>query len=435
MVDEEVTSKKLEPMAEEMIMLIEVLKRNFIFPSDSHPLVIITKNMSAVIDNLPQVEFADMEGRMQELMEEFKKSKKNAFFLLDKFVRNLWVCLMQWAGAEAGAGAGVVALKFTPKPPSRRKLVLPKSDSDDDNEEDAKIARELFRKANIFLETASQFVTDAATEHGNDKSRYELKAKTTAEDVIAPHGAGSSSTTDELKDKKNSSNLGYAPEKMVTRSSSIVAKDEVTETMLVDAESGYSSNSDNEYKEPWVRYGSINYDSYYPITLPLRRPCSVNPEVLDAQEFGEEKEYVETKMNTASKIGLSENNEEKQMIFFQFPEILPLDKKTNRVPISSKGKEKVESSTSVREKASNKCPFKDLPSGYMGKMLVYKSGAVKLKLGDIFFDVSPGIIGECKQDAAMFNTKAGHCCVLGSIDKKGVVTPDVDSLLDNINNI
>ncbi|GKF08490.1 DNA-directed RNA polymerase III subunit RPC4-like protein, partial [Tanacetum coccineum] len=109
-------------------------------------------------------------------------------------------------------------------------------------------------------------------------------------------------------------------------------------------------------------------------------------EVLDAQEFGEEKEYVETKMNTASKIGLSENNEEKQMIFFQFPEILPLDKKTNRVQISSKGKEKVESSTSVREKASNKCPFKDLPSGYMGKMLVYKSGAVKLKLGDIFFD-------------------------------------------------
>ncbi|GJV97599.1 hypothetical protein Tco_1549176 [Tanacetum coccineum] len=27
-----------------------------------------------------QVEFADMEGRMQELMEEFKKSQKNAFF-------------------------------------------------------------------------------------------------------------------------------------------------------------------------------------------------------------------------------------------------------------------------------------------------------------------------------------------------------------------
>nr|GEZ92610.1 hypothetical protein [Tanacetum cinerariifolium] len=49
--EEEVTSKKLPPMAKEMIMLIEVLKRNFILPSDSHPPVIITKNMSAVIDN------------------------------------------------------------------------------------------------------------------------------------------------------------------------------------------------------------------------------------------------------------------------------------------------------------------------------------------------------------------------------------------------
>nr|GEW88948.1 hypothetical protein [Tanacetum cinerariifolium] len=38
--------------------------------------------------------------------------------------------------------------KFTPKPPSRQKLVLPKSDSDDCNEEDAKIAWELLRKAN-----------------------------------------------------------------------------------------------------------------------------------------------------------------------------------------------------------------------------------------------------------------------------------------------
>ncbi|GJR67416.1 putative ribonuclease H-like domain-containing protein [Tanacetum coccineum] len=49
--EEEVTSKKLAPMAEEMIMLIEVLKRNCILPFDSHPPVVITKNMSALIDN------------------------------------------------------------------------------------------------------------------------------------------------------------------------------------------------------------------------------------------------------------------------------------------------------------------------------------------------------------------------------------------------
>ncbi|GKA17459.1 hypothetical protein Tco_0697296 [Tanacetum coccineum] len=65
----------------------------------------------------------------------------------------------------------------------------------------------------------------------------------------------------------------------ISRSSSIATENEVTETMLVDAESGYSSKSDNEYKEPW--------------------------RFLMHKSLGEEKEYVETKMNTALKIALS----------------------------------------------------------------------------------------------------------------------------------
>ncbi|GKD37097.1 hypothetical protein Tco_1257304 [Tanacetum coccineum] len=49
--EEDLTFKKLAPMAEEIIMLSEVLKRNCILPSNSHPPVVITKNMSTVIDN------------------------------------------------------------------------------------------------------------------------------------------------------------------------------------------------------------------------------------------------------------------------------------------------------------------------------------------------------------------------------------------------
>ncbi|GJZ67270.1 crooked neck-like protein 1 [Tanacetum coccineum] len=52
MVDEEdLTYKKLAPMAEEIILLSEVLKRNYILPYDSHPPVVIAKNMSVVSDN------------------------------------------------------------------------------------------------------------------------------------------------------------------------------------------------------------------------------------------------------------------------------------------------------------------------------------------------------------------------------------------------
>ncbi|KAL2338776.1 hypothetical protein Fmac_013222 [Flemingia macrophylla] len=34
------------------------------------------------------------------------------------------------------------------------------------------------------------------------------------------------------------------------------------------------------------------------------------------------------------------------------------------------------------------CKLSELPSGFMGKMLVYKSGAVRLKLGNTLYDVS-----------------------------------------------
>lgn len=54
--------------------------------------------------------------------------------------------------------------------------------------------------------------------------------------------------------------------------------------------------------------------------------------------------------------------------------------------MSIKGKEKIGTST-AQPKLNN--TLKEMPGGYMGKMLVYKSGAVKLKLGETFFDVSP----------------------------------------------
>ncbi|MED6175124.1 hypothetical protein PIB30_075487 [Stylosanthes scabra] len=49
------------------------------------------------------------------------------------------------------------------------------------------------------------------------------------------------------------------------------------------------------------------YYSYYPVTLPLRRPYSGNPELLDEEEFGEAAEsrtYDENSTNQAKELGL-----------------------------------------------------------------------------------------------------------------------------------
>lgn len=74
------------------------------------------------------------------------------------------------------------------------------------------------------------------------------------------------------------------------------------------------------------------------------------------------------------------------MFFFQLPAKLPLVKRS----ASAKGKEKAESSTPSEGKKMSKISgsLEALSEGYMGKMLVYRSGAVKLKLGDILYDVS-----------------------------------------------
>lgn len=74
------------------------------------------------------------------------------------------------------------------------------------------------------------------------------------------------------------------------------------------------------------------------------------------------------------------------MFLFQLPP-LPLAKRS----ATTKGNEIVDDPTTPprRKDTSEKgCSLKDLPAGFLGKMLVYKSGAVKMKIGDALFDVS-----------------------------------------------
>ncbi|GJZ73571.1 hypothetical protein Tco_0637717 [Tanacetum coccineum] len=68
--------------------------------------------------------------------------------------------------------------KFTPKPPSHRKLILPKSDndSDDDNEEDAKITRELLRKANAVKDNMPDLLSDVVKKKRRQTELSKLKA-------------------------------------------------------------------------------------------------------------------------------------------------------------------------------------------------------------------------------------------------------------------
>ncbi|KAM2975604.1 hypothetical protein FF1_001750 [Malus domestica] len=273
----------------------------------------------------------------------------------------------------------------------------------------------------------------------HNERRRGVEKKSSLQVAFGPGGAGASSTSirtfgaaKDYNDGKSGSvvlkdtdddvqNLSTLP------SASTEAETDVTMEDAIDPEAEPIQGVKNT--ECW------DYENtYYPTTLPLRQPNSGDPEILNENEFGEDakKEYDENTINPASELGLLEEKEKAKLLFIQLPSILP---STSKPAATAKGKEKVGSSTSQESTGSPEkgCSLEELPAGYMGKMLVYKSGKVKLRLGDTFYDVAPGSDSKFDQDVAVANTVEKKCTVLGELRQRAVVIPDVDSLL-NVNN-
>lgn len=132
-----------------------------------------------------------------------------------------------------------------------------------------------------------------------------------------------------------------------------------------------------------------------------------------------------------------------QLLFFQFPTSLPLPQAESVAEADMDTSEDVQTYDSQSEENYKKrrhesihgCKLKDLPGGLMGKILVYKSGKVKMKLGDALFDVSAGLNCTFAQEAAAINTNKKHCCSLGEVNKRAIVTPDIEYLVGSVKRI
>ncbi len=62
-------------------------------------------------------------------------------------------------------------------------------------------------------------------------------------------------------------------------------------------------------------------------------------------------------------------------------------------------------------------------------MLVFESGAVKMQLGEVLFDVLPGTDSAFRQEIAVMGTESQACVFLGAVQQRAVVTPDIEHLL------
>ncbi|BFG39634.1 hypothetical protein CerSpe_259080 [Prunus speciosa] len=189
-------------------------------------------------------------------------------------------------------------------------------------------------------------------------------------------------------------------------------------------------NEEKEYSSPWDQY------SYYPVTLPLRPPYSGNPEIRNEEEFGEgseESTYDENSTTPANDLGLLEENKATSMFFLQLPPNMPTIKRS-----ATADSQEVTKSSGPPGGARNMqkpCSLSELPAGFMGKMLVYRSGAVKMKMGDSLFDVSPGMNCDFAQDVVVVNKAEKGCGIIGELNKRAIITPDVDSILASIDGL
>ncbi|KAG0048234.1 hypothetical protein BGZ83_006791 [Gryganskiella cystojenkinii] len=70
--------------------------------------------------------------------------------------------------------------------------------------------------------------------------------------------------------------------------------------------------------------------------------------------------------------------------------------------------------------------------GKIGRLLVYKSGKVKMKIGDIIMDVSSG--SECSflQDIVAIDSGSKEAFLLGSVQKRMICVPNLTQLLDGL---
>ncbi|KAI9319646.1 RNA polymerase III RPC4-domain-containing protein [Dichotomocladium elegans] len=133
-----------------------------------------------------------------------------------------------------------------------------------------------------------------------------------------------------------------------------------------------------------------------------------------------------------------------ELLFFQLPTIIPrLEaekedeemeniKRENSDP-SDKAKELPPAvKKAALEEAMQNLSLKDIPEGQIGSLIVYKSGKIKLKMGDVLFDVRQGMQSSFLENVMMVDTESEDqkkMIDLGHLTQKFVCMPDMDALL------
>ena len=121
---------------------------------------------------------------------------------------------------------------------------------------------------------------------------------------------------------------------------------------------------------------------------------------------------------------------ENDAYLFQFPRIIPTDLESQK----KLKEEELDADEPTYDqhgyliKSSFENSFKKLPkNASIGKLKIYKSGKLKMQIGDIMYDVTAGINCKFAQELGVVFPKTQEAFFLGKIrEKKLIVTPELN---------
>ena len=130
---------------------------------------------------------------------------------------------------------------------------------------------------------------------------------------------------------------------------------------------------------------------------------------------------------------MEDNEENKNKLFvFQFPRQIPIKDLNNQIKI--KEEENINEEQKFDENKflispEFKNPFQEINNKtLLGKLVIMKSGKIKIKMGDIYFDVNQGSLTKFAQFATVITqNNDNQAYILGQpLNKKLIVTPEFD---------
>jgi len=201
-----------------------------------------------------------------------------------------------------------------------------------------------------------------------------------------------------------------------------------------------SSSSEADAGDGDIGVGLSAQGGFYPTRLPFRGKSSNGQ--LDSPGLFEKESARDIPMLlqddppvdpfNAGSLGLGGTSpstvspEEDRLYFVQLPTILPISgsELAGRVPVEDT-KDGVDD---MHARTNGSC-LSGVPGGKLGKLLVYKSGAVKMKVGDVILDVQAG--SKCSSDQSLLylDTSQKNAFNLGQVNQRMIITPDPTLLL------